>query len=379
MMDSFIWRKDLRMSNFHRVIKFILIICIVILLPGCTKKSQDNPQNEDAVIYWEEGEQVSSLPDGINWNEKEILYVASMFTNEILVFDIQDDYKLMGSIPVGKRPFHLILTPDMETLFVSCALLNEVWEISTSNQKVVSKIRIGERPAHLAFSGKDNRQLLYVSILEESAVAVVDLNSKSVVDKITVGEEPYDLVLGDNDNLLYVTNFGDDSISIVDLNKRVEINRIPAGDGPAGLVVSEDSSFMFSGAHGYTNEWWEIWKYDLSTGEVVEIFETDPEDPMPAILMKQPQTDLIWALIDLAYTVYVIDQNTFELKQKITVGRSPQEIDFTPDGLYAFVVNTNEDTFSVVDGISYEVLGTYPAGQVPTDVVYKPGKIINNP
>jgi len=356
-------------KNKKMFILTIGLLLILVGLLGCASRQQDDSELEASVVYVQEEEQKSGLPADVDWLKKDLLYVSSMFTNEILVYDVGNKLELLGSIPVGKKPFHLLISPMKDTLFVTCALSDEVWQIDVSTQTVVQKIAVGKRPAHMLLSA-DNR-FLYVSLLEEEAVAVVSLKSNTVVDKIAVGKEPYDLLLDKEKGVLYVANFGDNSISVVDLQEKKEVERISATTGVAGLAQMDDYTFLLIGGHGNNQDWREIWKYDLLKGEKVDTFYTDAKEPMPAVLKSQPGTELIWALIDLGDTVYVVDKNTFELKRKIPVGISPQAMDFNHDGSLAFVVNTNSDTITMVDGVTFQVLGSYDAGQVPTDAAFK--------
>lgn len=55
-------------------------------------------------------------------------------------------HRVLGSIPVGRRPWGLVLTRDDRTLFTANGLSNSVSVIDTPSNRVVATIPVGNRP-----------------------------------------------------------------------------------------------------------------------------------------------------------------------------------------------------------------------------------------
>jgi YVTN family beta-propeller protein len=53
---------------------------------------------------------------------------------------------ITASIPVGKRPWNMALTPDGAKLYVACGRSNAVAVIDTSTLTKVAEIPVGELP-----------------------------------------------------------------------------------------------------------------------------------------------------------------------------------------------------------------------------------------
>src|SRR5699024_3170623 len=67
-------------------------------------------------------------------------------------------------------------------------------------------------------------------------------------------------------------------------------------------------------------------------------------------------------------TVSVLDTETDEIVARVPVGTTPWNIAVRPDGAEAYVTNANEDTVSVIDLGELSVLETIHIGHIPTGV-----------
>jgi len=61
-------------------------------------------------------------------------------------------------------------------------------------------------------------------------------------------------------------------------------------------------------------------------------------------------------------TVAVIDTATNAVMTSITVGQRPEDVDFTADGAYAYVTNSDDATVSVINVATLAVIATIPVG-----------------
>ncbi len=98
--------------------------------------------------------------------------------------------------------------------------------LNTDTGKIERSVTVGYFPyAVTSAAGK-----LYVTLLGEDRVVVIDPASLKTLRMIDVGRKPQNLCLGSN-NRLYVCNTGSDSLSVIDTSQDIAISRIDLGRG----------------------------------------------------------------------------------------------------------------------------------------------------
>ena len=140
-------------------------------------------------------------------------------------------------------PINLTVSEDGKRLYVVAQESNALLIVDAENNKVISKIGVGNQP-HSVILSKDSRKA-YVSNQWSDNVSVIDLSTEKVTDTIKTGNGPAGLALSHDGNALYVVNSYSSDVSIVDLNSKEEINRITAGNNPTGIKMSPDGKFLF--------------------------------------------------------------------------------------------------------------------------------------
>jgi YVTN family beta-propeller protein len=68
----------------------------------------------------------------------------------------------------------------------------------------------------------------------------------------------------------------------------------------------------------------------------------------------------------------VIDTNTLKVVATIPVGQQPEDIAWSPDGRFAYVVNNGSNTVSVIDAMTNMVTATIPTGAGPSSIAVLP-------
>jgi YVTN family beta-propeller protein len=82
---------------------------------------------------------IGVAPDG------KTLWVTSRTNQRVYVYSLPD-VKLLGEVPVGKRPDWLTFTPDSKTVYVSTGGANSTSAIDIASRKEVARITVGEDP-----------------------------------------------------------------------------------------------------------------------------------------------------------------------------------------------------------------------------------------
>jgi YVTN family beta-propeller protein len=73
------------------------------------------------------------------------LYVASGRTGTLSVIDAAS-YKVLASVPVGKRPWGVAISRDGRYVYTANGLSNDVSVLDATTNRVVATIKVGQRP-----------------------------------------------------------------------------------------------------------------------------------------------------------------------------------------------------------------------------------------
>jgi YVTN family beta-propeller protein len=61
-------------------------------------------------------------------------------------------YKLVATIPVGKRPWGVAMTRDGRFVYTANGLSNDVSVVDAASNRVVARINVGQRPWGVAIA-----------------------------------------------------------------------------------------------------------------------------------------------------------------------------------------------------------------------------------
>jgi DNA-binding beta-propeller fold protein YncE len=191
--------------------------------------------------------------------------------------------KITASIPVGRQPFGLAISPDKKTALVanvgvySYPLINGV-DSANYNSMLISRHPYGDNTKEsregTVVEGKKIPGLGSPNAPEAMSVFSIDLQTNKVIDKFKtgyqVGEmvEDAEVVGGASPNSIavgkrfaYVTNATNDNITIIDYKQRKVMGHIPVkvdkridkyrGLLPFGITLSKDEKTLYVALLGF--------------------------------------------------------------------------------------------------------------------------------
>src|SRR6266404_5931276 len=222
---------------------------------------------------------------------------------------------VVATIPVGKRPRGIRLSPDGKTLFVA-----------VSGTPISAPPQLDAKGYPIFKKGKDDDDDDEKKA-DKSAdgIAVVDLAQKKLLRKIQVGSDPEQLALSADGTRLYVSNEDVGTASVVNIaSGRVE-HIIPVSREPEGVGTTPGGK------------------------EFYVTCETEGE-------------------------IYVVDAGTFKAIAHFNVGGRPRSVDFLPDGSRAYIPSESAGQMHLIDAVKHERLKTtaLPAGSRPMCVKVSP-------
>lgn len=196
---------------------------------------------------------------------------------------------------------------------------------------------------------------------------VVDRATRSVEDSIAVGRGPHEVAVHPSEPVAYVANYeGEGSISIIDLETRTERERVmlEPGSRPHGIQVDADGTAVYVTAEGQQA----VLALDPQTGAVQRTMATDQEGTH---MLALGDVHLYTANIGSG-TITALDRDTGSVDAHIATGEGAEGLALTPDGGEVWASNRAEDTVSIIDPETLEVVDSFTVEGFPLRIYMTP-------
>src|ERR1700739_122484 len=89
----------------------------------------------------------------------------------------------------------------------------------------------------------------------------------------------------------------------------------------------------------------------------------------PGEIVASPDGQRLYVACEKSNEVRVVALGTQSVQQRIAVGRAPRGMALSHDGGQILVANSWDDSISIIDTTTLEVIRTLPTGAEPTSVV----------
>jgi YVTN family beta-propeller protein len=297
--------------------------------------------------------------------EPKLAIVLNSAEASVSLIDMQAR-KVIKTIPVGKEPHHLMITPDQKTLLIANAAGNDVvlmnpvngeltgripdiidpyqigyspdhkWFIANGNRldrvdiyaadsanlKLAKTIKLGKTPSHIAYTS--DSKTAFITLQDSSELAAIDLATQTVLWKMPTGSTPAGLWMTPGDQYLLVGITGEDNVQVIDWKNRKEVKRIFTGKGAHNFRPLGDKKSVFLSNRIAST----ISLINMQTLEKVGDITGLPAGPDDMEITPDGKT--MWVTFRFAKKVGVIDIPTMKLIATIPVGKSPHGVFFTP-------------------------------------------------
>ena len=179
-----------------------------------------------------------------NFGQDPRLVPGGVAGNTVSVIETSSN-KVISTIPVGKLPAGVAVTPDGKQAFVTCRGENQVWVIDTATHTVIRKIDVQNDPANLSFTPDGRRA--YVTNFGSQSVSVINTATMTVLPvpggvAIPVGMVPIGVTISPDGARAYVVNAFSNSVSIINTRTDSVITTVAVGMGPRAIAVTPDGS-----------------------------------------------------------------------------------------------------------------------------------------
>ena len=208
---------------------------------------------------------------------------------------------------------------------------------------------------------------IFVSMPIAGQVAIVDAVKFKVVRDIDAGAEPVRVAIQPDGRYLWVGNNSRDpnksGVTVIDAHSFEPVKSFATGKGHHEIEFSADSRHAF-----VTNrDSGTVSVFDVANMKKLRDVATGPQ---PISIALSPLSKALYVTDGEAGTITAIDAKTLEPRQVIDAKRGLGPVRFTLDGRYGFALNTLENTATVIDAGSDDVVHDIKVAAEPYQVTF---------
>ena len=307
----------------------------------------------------------AQTPPAPNLAEPKLAIVLNSAEASVSLIDIPTR-KVIKTIPVGKEPHHLMITPDQKILLIANAAGNDVQLMNPVNGELTGKIpeiidpyQIGYSPNHKWFIANGNR-------LDRVDIYAADGANLKLAKTIKLAKTPSHIAYTSDSKIAFITLQDSSELAAIDLATQTLLWKMPTGNTPAGLWMTPGDQYLLVGITGEDNVQVIDWKNRkevkrISTGKGAHNFR-------PLGDKKQ-----VFVSNRIASTISLINMQTLEKVGDITgLPSGPDDMEITPDGKTMWVTFRFAKKVGVIDISSMKLIATIPVGKSPHGVFFTP-------
>jgi YVTN family beta-propeller protein len=309
------------------------------------------------------------------------LYVFSKLSSDYKVIDLKNGKEVVEN-PIEIEPHEAVVLTSQNRIVVTNygnpdTPGNCITVINTKTNKVEKIISLnGSLRPHGIVSFPNSTKVGVLTDLGND-LSIVNIETGSVEKKIPTQQEfSHLLVLHPFKSFAYVTNIKSGSVSVIDLDLNKVIQVIPCGLGTEGIDITPDGSELWV----TNNKDNTVSIINTSTYKVIHTLTTGKEP-----LRLKFSIDGKYCLVanSSGGTISVFDQRSKkQIKTIIIRGKNniiqrllyhtprPVGILMHPDGLFAFVSNSNANEVEVIDMKTFEIVSTIGTGKIPDGLAF---------
>jgi YVTN family beta-propeller protein len=329
-----------------------------------------------------------------------LVLVSNEASNDISFIDGETDV-VLRSLPVGKRPRGLKVSPDGSKLYVALSgsprggpnvdesqlpppdhaedgigvldLVNLGLEAKggivtetaalqpRSGTALQAKLPSGNDPETIDSS--PDGQMLAVANEDSAQVRLMDAHSGALLATIPVGLEPEGLRFRPDGRVIYVTSEASDRLDVIDVKERHVITTLPVGKRPRNILFDPDGDRAYITCELAAR----LDVVDAQAHRMLTAIEIDgTPKAMPMGMALDASEHRLYVSLGRAGEVAVIDTRSLRLLQRIqNVGARPWGIALSPSGDKLYTANGPSGDVSVIDSRSLQVVRRIPVGKQP--------------
>jgi DNA-binding beta-propeller fold protein YncE len=195
-------------------------------------------------------------PTGICLDDaKHLLYVVTKENNSLYVLDVNSK-KILGHFPLGGEGYSCLLSPDKNSLYISCWGCDKIEIFDTKKIMIAGSVIVGNHPNDMCLTR--NGKTLYVANANDNSVSVIDIlhrKVKYVLNSALFPDSPpgsttNSVALSTDEKTLYIANADNNCLAVFDVSgddAAASLGFIPTGWYPTCVRVTGKNIFVSNG------------------------------------------------------------------------------------------------------------------------------------
>lgn len=298
-------------------------------------------------------------------------FISNEKDNTITVLDV-DTMKVIKTVPVGKRPRGMVLSPDHKTLFICAGDDNRLDVMDTSTFEITATHETsGPDPELLDIdhAGK----FIYIANEDDGLVTVVNAADGSVRGEIQIGVEPEGMAVSPDDTIVVATSESTSMAHFIDIKSLKVVANVLVDTRPRVARYTPDGKEVWVTAEvGGTVSIIDAIGHKIKQRLTFNIPGVRPELIQPMGVEFSADGKKAFVALGRANRIAVIDTATYETTNLILVGQRPWHMDFNKDRSKLFTANGLSNDVTVVDVATLKAEKSIPVGRLPWGLVIKP-------
>lgn len=263
--------------------------------------------------------------------------------------------KLEGIVQLPGAGADWVLSPTQEFLYVTLPEQSAVAVVNVITRKIVATITVGEKTKPRRIALQPDGRYVWVGLDDSPFVVAIDTATNKLAATISVGQGLHNLAFTPDSRFVYVTNSAANTVSVIDAMKLARLTDIKVGQTPVAIAYSSASRLIYAASiNGAT-----ISAIDPARHAVVKSIQTKRG---VVALRFEPKGRYGFLVNQIDNTVTVLDASTNSLAGGSEVVKGPDQVTFTQR--FAYIRGTGSEKVSLID------LGEVAKGKVtPVDVM----------
>jgi YVTN family beta-propeller protein len=310
----------------------------------------------------------------------DAVYVSNEASGDLSIIDARARH-VIATVPLGKRPRGLKLSPDERTLYVALSgspmagpgvdesrlppadkTADGIGVIDVASRRLLRILRGVSDPEQLAVSA-DGKQL-FVASEDRGELVVLSTADGAVRAHIPVGAEAEGVNLAPDGRVVYVTSEAEHRVTVVDTRSLRTLAQIDVGTRPRSTAFSRDGARAYVLNEASAN----VTVIDAVAHRVVDTLAL----PAGSLLMSgavSPDGALLYMSTGRAKQVLAVDTRSGAVHGGVESGTRPWGLAMTRDGARLYAANGPSNDVAIIDARAMKIVARVKVGEKPWGVV----------
>jgi YVTN family beta-propeller protein len=246
--------------------------------------------------------------------------------------------KLESIIPLPSAGADWVLAPNNRTLFVTMPDQSEVAVVDLVDRRLIVTIPTGGKPRRIKMT-PDGRHV-WVAVDEAPRAVAIDALTYRGAAVVPIGDGLHNLAMTTDGRFAAITNSASDTVSLIDLRTMKKLRDVPVGQTPVAIAYGAAARLFYTA--------------DLNGGSVSAI---DPEAQRTVAVIPakrgivglgfSPDSRFAVLVNQIEGTISVLDSAINSITAEARVGGEPDQVAFT--ARYAYVRRLASEKFALFD------------------------------